>query len=88
MNNDMRDRTEKARAVKEAYQSDLLSKANVVGVGVGFQRKGGQQTKDIGLVVMVSKKLPEATLAQRDILPQQIEGIPIDVQEVGEIKAF
>jgi hypothetical protein len=88
MNNDMRERTEKARAVKEAYQADLLSKANVVGVGIGFQRKGGKQTKDIALVVMVNKKLPAASLAQRDMLPEQIEGIPIDVQEVGEIKAF
>ena len=62
--------------------------ANVVGVGVGFQQIGGKQTKDIALVVMVSKKLPLESLAQRDILPRQIEGIPVDVQEVGEIRAF
>lgn len=78
---------QRASAVKQAYQDELLSKANVVGVGVGFRTVGGQRTDDIALVVMVTQKLPRAQLDPRDILPREIEGIPVDVQEVGRISA-
>ena len=80
--------TEKASAVKRAYQAELMSKANVVGVGVGQRQKGGSKTDEVALVVMVSRKLPLASLAPDDILPSEIEGLPVDVQEVGELRAF
>jgi len=41
----------------------------------------------LALVVMVTKKIPQRLLAPEDIIPISIEGIPIDVQEVGEISA-
>jgi hypothetical protein len=79
---------EKARAVKQAYQTELMSRANVVGVGIGFRHQGGVRTERIALVVMVSRKLPRSALAPEDLLPREIEGVPLDVQEVGEIKAY
>jgi len=42
----------------------------------------------VALVVMVSRKVPPHELAPQDILPREIEGIPVDVQEVGELKAL
>ena len=78
---------EKAQAVKEAHAEEIMSKANVVGVGVGFCQKGGIRTDTVGLVVMVNKKIPGANLAPEDLLPEVIDGIPVDIQEVGEIKA-
>jgi hypothetical protein len=80
--------TQRAQAVKRAYTSELMSKANVVGVGVGFTRRGGDSTGDVGVVVMVSKKLPPSQLNPTDIIPREIEGVPVDVQEVGEIRAY
>jgi hypothetical protein len=79
--------TQRASAVKQAYQAELLSKANVVGVGVGFRTVGGRRTDDIALVVMVTQKVPRAQLAPQDVLPREIEGVPVDVQEVGRISA-
>jgi hypothetical protein len=78
---------QRAQAVKQAYTSELMAKANVVGVGVGFCKRHGQRTDDVGLVVMVSQKLPSAQLDPGDIIPHEIEGVPVDVQEVGEIRA-
>jgi hypothetical protein len=80
--------TQRASAVKRAYQAELMSKANVVGVGVGFLTRRGQPTDEIALVVMVSQKLPREQLAPEDILPRQIDGVRVDVQEVGEITAL
>jgi hypothetical protein len=91
MNQNQNDRqalTEKASAIKKSYQAELMSKANVVGVGVGFRQLEGMRTDTIALIVMVNRKLPRSLLAPEDILPTEIEGIPVDVQEVGEIRAL
>ena len=80
--------TERGRALKEAYLTELMSKENVVGVGVGFQEKDGQKTDTVALVVMVERKIPKSLLAPEDLLPHEIEGFPVDVQEVGMIRAF
>ncbi len=77
-------RLERARAVKQAHEAELLSKANVVGVGVGFRRTSGEPTADVAIVVMVRVKVPAADLLPDEALPDEIEGIPVDVQPVGE----
>lgn len=81
------DATQRALAVKQAYASELMSKANVVGVGVGYCRRGGERTGEIGLVVMVKRKVAASQLNPLDIIPGEIEGVPVDVQEVGELRA-
>ena len=72
---------ERARSIKQAHETELLKKPNVVGVGVGFRQIGGKPTRDVAIVVMVKVKLPAADLQPQDSLPDQIEGIPVDVQE-------
>ncbi len=80
--------TQKASAVKRQYQDELMSKANVVGVGVGYQQIAGRRTDTVALVVMVTQKLPPHQLDPQDVIPTEIEGVPVDVQEVGELRAF
>jgi hypothetical protein len=79
--------TARASAVKQSYQSELMAKANVVGVGVGYRTRGQKTTDEVALVVMVSQKLPRELLAPEDVLPREIEGVRVDVQEVGFISA-
>ncbi|UCH61249.1 MAG: hypothetical protein JSV61_07135 [Anaerolineales bacterium] len=79
--------TEKARQVKNAYLAELMAKANVVGVGIGYCHRGGVKTDQVGLVVMVSKKVPAHQLDPQDRLPDEIDGVPVDIQEVGELRA-
>jgi hypothetical protein len=80
--------TERVMAVKRAHEDELLGKANVVGVGIGYRRIAGASTSDLALVVMVSSKLPPAQLSAADFIPATIDGVPVDVQEVGEITAY
>jgi hypothetical protein len=80
-------RINRAQAVKEAYQGMLMSKPNVVGVGVGLRDTAGRRTDEVALVVMVSEKVPVAQLAAEDVIPTEIEGVPVDVKEVGKIEA-
>jgi hypothetical protein len=73
--------------VQARYAEELMKKANVVGVGVGLKQTEGQFTETLALVVLVEKKLPLEELKEEDLLPKEIEGVPIDVQETGGIFA-
>jgi hypothetical protein len=76
---------QKALAVKRDHEQELMEKPNVVGVGVGLRRKDGVLTSDVALVVMVNRKLSTAQLDPEGMIPGEIDGVPVDVQEVGEI---
>jgi len=78
---------ERAREVKDAHAQELLSKRHVVGVGVGLRQRGGEYTDTVALIVMVDSKLPTDELDPDDVIPSEIEGVPVDVQEVGQIRA-
>ncbi|MCK5646673.1 MAG: hypothetical protein KAH97_07820, partial [Anaerolineales bacterium] len=65
----------------------LLKLENVVGVGIGLRKKDGIYTDEVALVVMVKKKMLEIELAQADLIPQELEGVEVDVQEIGEVRA-
>ena len=75
------------RAVKAKYEKRLLRKKNVVGVGIGLRERKGQQTEEMVLTVLVSQKEPPSTLRLRDRIPQELDGVPVDVQVVGEFQA-
>lgn len=76
------------RRVKEKYEASLLSKKNVIGIGIGFREKDGQMTDQMALIVSVSKKLSTSEVSAADFIPIEIEGVPVDVKEVGEIRAL
>jgi len=78
---------EKARVVKEKFETELLKLENVVGVGIGLRKKDGIYTDEVALVVMVKKKVLEIELAQADLIPRELEGVEVDVQEIGEVRA-
>ena len=76
-----------ATQAKEQAKEVLLSKPNVVGVGIGYKTVGQVKTKEISIVVMVQRKLPEVALSPDAIIPSQMAGVAVDVIQVGEIRA-
>jgi hypothetical protein len=79
---------ERVLQVKRQYEKVLLARTNVVGVGVGFKTEQGQPTDTLAVVVNVTHKRAVTELAPEDVLPAEIDGVPVDVQEVGQIKAL
>ena len=75
------------QAVKAKYERRLLRKKNVVGVGIGLRQRAGSLTDEMVLTVMVREKQAHSTLRPRDLIPSELDGVPVDVQEVGTIKA-
>jgi hypothetical protein len=79
---------ERVKEIKTKYEHELFSKPNVVGLGIGYREVGGKATDQVGLIVLVHHKVPSDQLAPHEVIPAQIEGIPVDVREVGEIRAL
>lgn len=82
------DRMARASAAQVKYTDQLMRLPNVVGVAVGLAQEGGAYTDDVALVVLVKKKVPSEELALEDRVPRELDGVRVDVQEVGEIRAF
>jgi len=82
------ERLERLRAVKAIHEHNLMSKANVVGVGIGFRHREGKRTSELAIIVSVTHKIPRSHLAPEDVIPHELEGLPVDVQAVGELRAL
>ena len=65
---------EACKTQKKENKDNLLSKANVIGVGVGPKIKDDRLTGDISVNIYVSKKvLDEKQLSEVDIIPKEIK---------------
>lgn len=82
------DEMARIRAVKLAHEAELMRKANVVGVGIGLRQREGKYTGEMALVVSVTHKVPLDELDPWDVIPEEIDGIPVDVQAVGTLRAL
>jgi hypothetical protein len=81
------DRIQLAMDVKNRHEEELMARPGVIGVGVGFRDQGGAQSSEVAIVVLVEKKRPPSELAPDQLLPHELEGIPVDVLETGSIEA-
>ena len=75
------------RDVRTRHEAELMRYPNVVGVSDGIRMRDGKPTGERAIVVYVERKVPRKDLSERDLLPAQIEGIPVDVVETGPIEA-
>ena len=71
----------RAQMVQQKYMETLLKLPHVVGVGIGFVKKDGVQTGDIGLVVMVDQKVSAQDVDPVDQVPKELDGVRVDVPE-------
>lgn len=63
----------------------LLSLPNVVGVGLGMKQTKNVATGKICLKVYVEKKIPKDKLSREEIIPEKLEGVKTDVEEIGGV---
>jgi hypothetical protein len=75
---------DRAREISRAHSDSLLAMPNVVAVGLGYLE--GSPT-ELRLVVMVEQKVPLSALAEDEIVPSEIDGLPVEVRVVGEVSA-
>lgn len=69
------------RTVPKSVRDELLDLENVFGHGIGFQYTNGRIDGDVGIVVYVEEKLSEEDLDPDQVVPDEINGIRVDVVE-------
>ena len=77
----------RATEVQARYTDMLMSMPHVQGVAVGLAKRDGEYTNEIAIVVLVDIKVPEDQLAPEDRIPAALDGVPVDVQEIGIVTA-
>jgi len=82
------DAVQRAMEVKRRHETELMGKPNVVAVGVGYRTRGGVRSEEVCIVVSVKVKVPESQLKRGETIPASLDGVPVDVVETGEIRAF
>ena len=56
---------------------------NVTGVGTGKDETTGRDV----IVVFVTRKVPRDRLREEDVVPDELEGVPVRVLAIGEVRA-
>lgn len=78
-----------AQALKDQCCDDFLVRKGVNGVGVGHKWVDGVPVDNQAIIVFVEKKYTKKSIKRKfsvdDIIPDNIDGIPTDVIEVGKI---
>lgn len=69
------------------YVDMLMTKANVVGVAIGYIQENGITLDERGIIVMVSEKLPDSQVPAKDRIPHELDGVRVDVQAFGTLTA-
>lgn len=79
---------EEVKKVREKHEASLMKREGVVGCAAGYKQVGGKKTDELCVVCFVVQKKPEEELRKQDVIPKNIEGVPTDVVESGEIRAL
>jgi hypothetical protein len=70
--------------LKNRAAAQFLSLPWVTAVGLGGRERGGRPTGEVVLKIFVARKRPAAELTPGELLPEQFEGLGVDVAEMGE----
>ena len=78
-----------AEKLLRKYYPEIKRKANVIGCDLQLRkrRRKGKIVDELCFVVFVKKKVPIGRLALKDIIPETLEGVPVDIIEAGVLKA-
>jgi hypothetical protein len=78
---------ERVRRIRSEHEAEILAKANVVGVGIGLSSAPEEMGSEVVIVVSVTHKVPTAQLNASDRVPRELDGVPVEVRAVGQVRA-
>ncbi|MGI9179289.1 MAG: hypothetical protein ACR2H9_02075 [Longimicrobiaceae bacterium] len=75
----MAESLERVRAIKRAHEQRWLTLAGVVAVGIGQRADGSPQ-------IIVSAETDSARIRRE--IPEQVEGVPVEIRVTGPLRAL
>ena len=75
---------------QDSVWAQIRGKRNVVGYSKKLRKRirDGEEVEEEVIRVYVSRKLDHSSLSLADLIPGEIDGVPTDVVEIGEMKAL
>jgi hypothetical protein len=80
--------TQAAGDALRAARQELHLRPNVVATGVGYKVVGGERTEEVAVVCSVTEKVPRSQLAEEELVPREVSGVPTDVVATGRLRAL
>jgi hypothetical protein len=74
-------------SLAEPSDNPTADLTNIVGFGVGEKMTRGSYTGDLAIKVYVREKAPSEQVDEQALVPEEINGYPTDVEEVGDVVA-
>ncbi|GAB2962821.1 hypothetical protein GCM10023080_024290 [Streptomyces pseudoechinosporeus] len=72
-----------ARKARRLHEDRLMRLARVTGVGIGQDESSGEDV----IVVFVTHEVPRDSLRPEDVIPDELEGVPVRVLPMGDGEA-
>jgi len=69
-----------ARQARRLHEDRLMGLAHVTGVGIGQDESSGEDV----IVVFVTHEVPRDRLRPEDVIPDELEGVPVRVLPMGD----
>lgn len=85
---DLNEQLRRASEAQQKFSDYLMGLPHVLGVAVGYTEQEGHKLSEIGLIVLVDEKLPEAQLTPEHRVPRELDGVRVDVQVMGSLTAL
>lgn len=82
------ERDNRLAGVRARHEAELMQTSGVVGVAQGVEVRQGKSGSAPCLVVYVTRESAKSGIGHAVALPDEIEGIPVYVVDVGDIEAL
>ncbi|WP_372638903.1 hypothetical protein [Fodinibius sp.] len=79
---------EEIRSILNEVRPQLMSKANVMATGIGYKRVDNRTTDKLAIICSVAIKMSVEKLDAEDLIPQEIQSVPTDVNPTGMFRTL
>ena len=74
---------ERAESIRHKYEDMFWRQPNIYGTAIGIIfDESGEFTDRAGFIITVTKKVDQSTLPPEDRIPDCLEGVPVQIEEV------
>lgn len=86
--------TPQCKRALDQFETQLSNRKNVVGLGIVPEAEGGNDPAKSAIAVYVTRKVPDAKLSAKDLLPKSVKirgrageiEVPVRVIEQGKVE--
>jgi hypothetical protein len=79
---------DRIKDVQARYSRQLMEMPHVIGVSIGQREPDEDQTGDYVLVVLVDQMVDEDDLTPSERIPDELDGVPVIVRQIGTFEAL